>query len=194
MSFSFDPKQAWAVNTSSLLPRGNYVCEILEINAKKLSSGGYPMIELKVGNDQGEIRDWLVISSAATFGKFTQLVLSCGVPEDGYPKPGEDFDTTDGRVEQRYAAKLQGCKVGVVVREEEDSRNPGRMRSAVAGYCLPTEITSDMPADTRGLPNGGAQVGHAAVGSSQKDGEPDIPFLHDGFELDFDLFHAHANR
>ena len=152
MSFNFNPDEAWEVGTSTLLQRGNHVTEITEIDARQTSSGGYPMIEVKTANDDGDIRNWIVISDAKTFGKFTSLVLAAGVPEADYPQPGIDFDIENGRVTQEYAQKLLGRKVGTVVRDEEDKRNPGTMRPAVAGYVLTSAITDDVPIDTRGLP------------------------------------------
>ena len=154
MSFSFDPNETWDVSTSQLLPKGNHVCEIRAVEAgPNTSTGGHPMVMVRVGNDAGEIRDWLVISSPATFGKFTALVLAAGVPEAEWPKPGEDFNAESGRVGQAYADKLVGRKVGVVVREDYDNSDPPKLRPEVAGYVLPAKITDDMPADSTGLPN-----------------------------------------
>jgi hypothetical protein len=171
MSFTFNPDEKWDVSTGRMLPDGNHVCTILEIDATQTSRGGYPMIEVKVGNERGDIRDWLVISDQHTFGKFTSLVLAAGIPTDGYPQPERDFDPSDGRPKQEYAQRLLGRKVGVVVRDEPDNRNPGQTRPAVKGYKLPGEITDDMPADTRGLPTA------SAPSASRPDHEDDrVPF------------------
>jgi len=175
MSFTFNPSEKWDVSTdaSTLLPAGNHVCEIVAIEAgERTSSGDNPEIEVKVANDQGDIRDWIRIvpprgQKKGTFGQFIALVLAAGVPEADWPKPGEDFDGNTGRVTQKYADKLLGRKVGVVVRPRQDK--PDQVE--VKGYVLPSEITDDMPADSRGLPN--VPVGAGAGNSNVDD---DIPF------------------
>lgn len=145
MSFTFNPDESWDAGTQ-LLPKGDHVCEIREIQAgQSTSSGGYPMVVVRVGNEAGELKDWLVISSPATFGKFTALVLAAGIPEADWPKPDQDFDSSTGRIKQEYADKLQGRKVGVVVREDYDNSTPPKLRPEVAGYTDPTKINGAGP-------------------------------------------------
>jgi hypothetical protein len=163
--FAFDPEEKWEVSTDRFMPIGNHVAKIAYIEAEKPSSGGYPMVEVKTENANGEtIRDWIVISSPATFGKFTALVLAAGMPEADYPKPDEDFDTATGAVKQHYAMKLLERKVGVIVRPRSDKPEQGEVK----GYVLPGEVTDDVPADTRGLP--------AANGPSRRKADDKVPF------------------
>lgn len=167
-SFDFNPEEKWNVSTESLLPAGNYVCEILEIESGPTvkSSGKYPEVRVKLGNDQGVSRDWITISSPQTFGKFTALVLAVGFDEADWPQPDEDFSTEDGTVKQSYSNKLLGKKVGVVIRDETNNRT-GDIRPRVKGYVPASDIK---PSDV--TPNGaGAEFTHARAPKDE-----DIPF------------------
>jgi hypothetical protein len=68
----FASASAWDVRTGQMLPAGRHVCEVYEIEGGGNSSGGYPQIELKVGNADGEMRDWIVVLPS-TIGKVVQL-------------------------------------------------------------------------------------------------------------------------
>lgn len=169
MSFGFDPEEKWDVSTDQWMPIGNHVATIVYIEAEQPSSGGYPMLEVKTERDDGLIaRDWIVISGSKTFGKFTALVLAAGIPADEYPKPGDDFDPVSGKISQGYATKLLRRKVGVIIRARQDKPDQGEVK----GYVLPSEVTDDLPPDTRGLPpSGGPPQGSGGSGRGKK-----IPF------------------
>jgi hypothetical protein len=169
MSFGFNPEEKWNVSTDSLLPVGNHVCEILEIEAGPdvRSRNNYPEVRLKVGNTQGTLRDWITISNEKTFGKFTALVLAVGFDQADWPQAGEDFSTEDGHVKQSYANKLLGRRVGVVAREEPDQQGSPRIR--VKGYVP----VGDIKASDVTSPNEGASFAHAG---SRKPADDDIPF------------------
>ena len=153
MSFAFDKEEKWDVSTDIWVPVGNHVMKIAYIETEQMSSGGHPMVQVRLEWDRGPevAKDWIVISSPKTFGKFISLVLAAGVPEAEFPKPGKDFDADTGQVKQHYGQKLLDRQIGVIVRPRSDKPEQGEVK----GYVLPGEITDDVPADTRGLPSVG---------------------------------------
>jgi hypothetical protein len=169
MSFGFDPDEKWNVSTDLWVPIGNHVMKVAYVETEKPSSGGHPMVEVRFEWEKGPevAKDWIVISSPKTFGKFTSLVLAAGIPDSEYPKPGDDFDTATGAVKQHYAMKLLNREVGVVVRPRQDKPEQGEVK----GYVLPGEITDEVPIDTRGLPAAGAPAASGSKGKKEK-----IPF------------------
>lgn len=146
MSFDYSGAEAWKVQ-DSMLPVGDHVVTISDPMTGQ-SSGGYPQIELRVENELGSLRDWLVITPAA-IGKVVQVFDAAGIerPQDG------EFDPQTGALEQSYVDRLHNRKVGVIVREEPDNRDPSKMRRRIMGYTDVHQITSDIPADTTGLPD-----------------------------------------
>jgi hypothetical protein len=149
----FATEKAWAVG-EGILPAGDHVVEVLEASGTGTSSGGYPQIEVKVGNADGEIRDWIVVIPS-TIGKVVQLTDAVGLP-----RPEDAQVEADGpgfRLDPKYLDQLIGKKVGVLVRQEPDRNDPTKMRDRVKGYVPASDIgPSDVPADTAGLGNGGS--------------------------------------
>jgi hypothetical protein len=159
---------------------GNYVAEITEIEGGSTQANN-PKLIIQLVAKQGSIRDWLNYDEGRTLGKVTSLYEAAGVP---LPKEGE-FDPSDHcRLTDACIGRLRGRRVGIVVRNETSLKDPAKQVLAVQGYVLPSRITDDAPADTRGLPD----VGAAATQSPNDD----FPFLHDLAEPF--VWHGHANR
>jgi hypothetical protein len=140
MTNPFATESAWDVRTGgTILPEGDHVCEITEIDGGGNSSGGYPQIEVRLGNADGEIRDWIVVLPT-TVGKVVQLIEAVGLE-----RPDDDQVHVDGagfRLDPKYLDQLYGKKVGVIVRSEPDRKTPGVMRDRVAGYKPASEIAA----------------------------------------------------
>jgi hypothetical protein len=143
----FATEQAWSVSegTGSILPEGDHVVEILSCEGSGTSSGGYPQLELQVGNADGQIRDWIVVIPS-TIGKVVQLTDAAGLE-----RPNEAQVLSEGpgyRLDPKYLDQLVGRQVGVLVRQEPDRNDPTRMRDRVKGYVTAGSIAkSDIPQD-----------------------------------------------
>jgi hypothetical protein len=144
--------EAYHPSTHDVLPHGNYVVKIAEIE-NTTSSGGYPMLRITLENEQGRQWDNLVISPAEfSVQKLLGLIDSAEVRR---PDATEgEIDTQNGRLSDAYVFMLQGKSVGVIVRDEEDNRpdHAGEVRPRVKGYVRATLLT----AATTG-PLGGSQ-------------------------------------
>jgi hypothetical protein len=129
-----------------MLPVGSHVVTITDPVMGQASTGN-PQIELRVEGDLGSMRDWLVITPN-TIGKVVSVFDAAGIerPQDG------EFDPDTGVLTDACVDRLHNRKVGVVVREEPDNREPGKMRRRIAGYVDAHQLMSDIPADTSGLP------------------------------------------
>lgn len=106
------------------------------------SSGGHPQIEIDYATPDGtgRIREWLVITEK-TWGKFKALIEATGLP---MPGAGEEFNPT----------VLCGRRLGIIVADERDQRDPTKMRSRVQGYKPASEVAGVSPTATG---NGSAQ-------------------------------------
>lgn len=158
----FASAETWDVSTGTFLAAGNHKVTIRSVDGSGVSSGGYPQIEVEVGNDQGTIRDWIVITPN-TVGKVTQLTDAAGLgrPTDAQVKQ----DGSGFRIDPAYLAQLVNRTIGVVVRAEPDNRNPGQTRDRVKGYVDPSKIgTSDLP--TMGSAGGFDSSSDTVVGNS----------------------------
>lgn len=138
-------KDAEAWRASTMLEIGWHVVTIQEAEEGE-SSNHYPQFEFLFGNDDGDIRDWLVYTQA-TIGKVKQLVEATGVvPED------DDLKASD------LLGKTLGIKVGM------EPSTKGGDRKVVQAYVTPDEAkrraksanTPDTrngpPPDDEGLP------------------------------------------
>lgn len=137
----FEEAAAWDVATGTILSAGDYVLEVKKAEAGQ-SSGGYFQIELECGNDDGHIRDWLVVTQNAV-GKVAQLADAAGIarPTDG------EFDANPGglapgsvSISSAWIDRLVGKKLGVVIREVEDYNDPTKTRTRVQGYVTPEKV------------------------------------------------------
>jgi hypothetical protein len=161
MSFDFQNEKAWETSTDTLLPIGNHPVEIEEAESDHAQSSGNPQLKLRVSNSQGAMRDWISITPS-TVGKVVQVFDAVGVER---PKEGE-FDPATGKLSDACVRRLLGQKVGVVVREEEDTREfPAKKRLRIKGY---------VPVDKVGPSTGSAPTATASAPAARKD--DDIPF------------------
>lgn len=161
-TFDFQAAEAWKVS-DAMLPPGDHLVTIVNPIVSE-SSGGYPQIELRVENAQGSLRDWIVILPS-TIGKVVSVFDAAGVAR---PQEGE-FDPETGRLTDATVDRLHNRRVGVVVRQEPDNRDPTKLRTRIQGYVDVSQIGSDIPADTSGLP--------VAPSSSRPPNEDDrVPF------------------
>lgn len=171
----FATEQAWDVG-GGFLGKGDHICEVLEIDGSptQTSSGGHPQIEVKVGNGDGEIKDWIVVKEN-TIGKVVQLTDACGVerPTDAQVRP----EGTGYRLDPAYLATLVGKKVGVIVREEPNKLDPtAPPRDRVKGFVPVHKIKApaDIPVDTSGYAP--TEAFGATFPSAVANAEDDIPF------------------
>jgi hypothetical protein len=187
MSFDFNPTDAWAEpSLERILGEGNHICDVVSLE-DGTSSGGHPQIAAQFRNQDGEIRDWLVITPN-TFGKITSFILALGVEQANYPKPDDDFDSSTGRFKQEYLDALVKMhrKVGLVVRNEDDPRNidpstmQPRKRARVKGYVHPDRITerqSDVTGPTDSAQFAGVSFDQAVPAASGPGNANDVlPF------------------
>jgi len=147
MTNPFRQAEAWEPQLDQMMPEGNHVATIEEAQ-DGTSSGNYPQIELRLVNDKGAIRDWLVITQVS-IGKIVALATAAGVE---LPEDSDIADIASLRLKQSYIDKLVGKKVGVVIRSEPDYKDPTKTRLRVQGYVDPSRI-ADAPSD---IPNGAA--------------------------------------
>lgn len=136
MRFDFENAQSWDVSTDTLLPVGNHVCTIESAESGD-SKGGYPQIELEVSGEKGTRKDWLVykeengVRKVATLFRAAQVAIS-----------NDDQDESTGKLKDEAVARLVGKKVGVIVREEESYKEPGKMVPRIKGYVDPAVIAA----------------------------------------------------
>jgi len=161
----FASAEAWEVSTERILGDGNHVVKITGAEDGS-SSGGHPQIELQLANDQGEIRDWMVITKASV-GKVVSLATAAGVE---IPSEDDIADTSTLRLKQAWIDKLVGKTVGIVVRDEPSFKDPKRMISRVQGYVTPDRIKGYKDSDVTGA---GDADPFASVKSKV---DPEMPF------------------
>jgi hypothetical protein len=139
--------QPWETSSvTDILPAGDHVVTISAVE-DGTSSGGHPQLEVKAGNDEGVITDWIVVIPTALW-RATSLFAACGLekPADGQVKE----EGTGYRIDPAYFGQCVGKQVGVLVRQEPDRNDPTRMRDRVKGWVTVEEITAahtDAPAD-----------------------------------------------
>ena len=142
--FDFEKAEPWEVSTATLLPIGNHICTITSAEAGE-SSGGFPQLEVEVEGDKGTRKDWLVYGDRGGYGvqKIVALYRFSGT------ELSNDDQGEDGKLKPEAVARLVGKKVGVVVHEEDDRREPGKKRLRVKGYVDPSligNVTAQEPA------------------------------------------------
>jgi hypothetical protein len=159
VSNPFQSADPWEVSLDQLLPAGNHVV-VIEEAEMGTSSGKHPQIEIKLRNSYGAIRDWMVITEASV-GKVVALAQAVEVDLP------TDNDIEQGlALKQVYVDRFVGKKVGIVVRDEPDYKDPTKTRPRVQGYVEAKRIkASDIP------PNGESDFRHAPQNPSA-----DIPF------------------
>jgi hypothetical protein len=133
--------EAFYPATAEVLPKGNYIVRIHELE-NVTSSGGYPMLKLVLENEQGRQWDNLVISpNEFSKARLAGLINSAGIPGPSVP---EDMNPQDGRLTDAYTNRLLGRSVGLIVRDEEDNRpeHAGEWRPRVRGYVKPDVLAA----------------------------------------------------
>jgi hypothetical protein len=128
MSTWFETEEPWSVNDSTILPAGDHVVHVASIESG-YSRNGYPQIELEVGNKDGTLRDWLVITPR-TRGKIVQFVNALGA---SYPTAA-DIGADDG-LSQEYLDKLKGLSCKILARDEPKMNNPEQMITRIKAYA-----------------------------------------------------------
>lgn len=161
----FETADPWEVSTEDMLPIGNHLVTVVEANDGTAKSSGNPQAELKFENNDGYIRAWEAYH-ADFLGRIVSLYKSAGI---AIPQNNE-FDPNDNyRLTAACLARLVGHKLGIVVRDEDDNRNPGQKRRRVMGYVEPGRVGGAANGTTKGT----AASEPVASGSSKTD---DIPF------------------
>jgi hypothetical protein len=158
--------EAYHPSTTEILPKGNYVVKIIEID-NATSSGGYPMIKLTLENELGRQWDNIVISpNEFSVAKLMGLVDACGMKRPN-PANGE-IDTDNGRLSDVFVYAMLNRTVGIVVRDEEDNRedHQGEFRPRIKGYIAPSVLTS---ATTGPIAGQTAPSPRAANGQASRD-------------------------
>lgn len=165
----FATETAWDVGDGgSILSAGDHLVKVIDLDGEGNSKNGYPQIEVKLGNDQGDIRDWIVVIPS-TIGKVVQLTDAAGLE-----RPNDTEVSLEGsgyRFTPTYLARLLGKEVGVIVREEPDRNDPSRTRTRVQGYVTRDKITT-----TDGTPVASFSQPQATPSAA----DDSIPFLWEG--------------
>ena len=136
MTNPFQQADPWEVSLDSLLPAGNHIVRIEEATAGE-SRNKFFQIELRLVNDDGAIRDWMVVTEASV-GKVVALANAAKV---NLPADTDIIDTAKMSLSDEYLFQFVGKTVGIVVRDEQDFKDPTQMRPRVQGYVDPTRIT-----------------------------------------------------
>jgi hypothetical protein len=156
---SFDPKAVdpWKVSGTTILPKGNYVVNIDDVEVGR-SKNGHPQLVIQLSCDDGEIRDYRVITPAS-FGGVLNLAVASGAELTEDEK--QHFKDNSGAPPMSWVKRLVGTKVGVVVDEKPKLNDPQYMRSEVQGYVEAARIrkpgpkaapaASDVPSDFSGF-------------------------------------------
>lgn len=166
MTNPFAQATAWQPPLQTQLPAGNFVVVIDEAN-DGTSSGGHPQIELIMSSPEGGTRDWLVLApNEFSINKAVGLFEAAGIG-----KPTEDDIVEGTRLKPAFIARLVGKPVGVIIRDEDDFKNPGQTRPRVQGYRDPADIKSSGALPTSDVTNA---ADLAAFSSSTADA--DLPF------------------
>jgi hypothetical protein len=148
MGFDYGNAEAWEPRTGNLLGPGEHLVEILEADDDTVESSGNPQIVVRVGNADGAITDWLVITQK-TIAKVVAIFDAAKVARP----QADEFDPATGRIKQSAIDRLIGKRVLVVVREQTEMyQGSQQTRTRVQGY-LGADRGSDAPIDSRGLPS-----------------------------------------
>jgi hypothetical protein len=143
MSNPFTEETAWEVS-GDILPAGNHVVWIGSVDGgdEQWSRNGYPQIEVKASNDQGEITDWIVVIQSS-IGKVVALTDAAGLPR---PTDEQVREAREGfRLDAGYLQQLVGRQIGVIVREEPKRDDPSKMRTEVRGWVPASRIAGGAP-------------------------------------------------
>jgi hypothetical protein len=182
MTNPFATADPWTVSTDTILPAGNHVCTIEDIDDKDRSKSGYFQWKIKLVNTEGSITDWMVIDPTAGPRKLMGLASAVGVsaPADTDLDGPDNLDLSDS-----YRKRFLGKKVGVVARDEEKWNDPTQTPVRVQGYVPPEQIKplpgqSDVtpPSATNAFQQSASQSSFGSFGGSGAASgiDGDIPF------------------
>src|SRR5262245_25257266 len=135
MSNPFQQAEPWETSLDALLGAGNHVVRIEEAVPGE-SRNGYFQIELRLVNDDGAIRDWMVVTENSA-GKVVALANAAQID---LPSDADVVDTAKLSLSEEYLYRFVGRTVGIVVRDEQDFKDPTQMRPRVQGYVDPERI------------------------------------------------------
>jgi len=121
---------AWS--SSVLLPVGWHDVTIEEADEGS-STNGYPQIEMRFANAQGDIREWMVVIPSS-MGRVKSLLMAAQVAFG----EAEDFDPS----------VLKGKKLSIYVGTEESLKEPGKMRAVVKAFAPLSDHKGDPVPDT----------------------------------------------
>jgi hypothetical protein len=175
MSFNYGEEEAWDVSTDQFLGVGTHLITVVEADKGWTKGDSFkapkPQIEIKVQNDQGTRRDWIVITPK-TVGKVVQIFDATGAQR---PQQGE-FNPETGELTEECVARLRGRKCGVVIRLETSLKDPMKEEPRIAGYIESQRVTDDIPADTRGLPSADPAQQAPSASRPPSENKSSIPF------------------
>jgi hypothetical protein len=138
MTNAFASADPWTVGTSTLLPAGNHVVEIAEIDDSERTKGGYFQWKIKVRNDSGELTDWMAFDPQSGPRKLMGLANAAGVaaPQDDEVGSawGGSYQGPQDAINPAYKQKFIGKTVGVVARDEPKFNDPTKTQTRVQGY------------------------------------------------------------
>jgi hypothetical protein len=162
----FAQAETWSVG-GDFLPRGDHAVEVTSAELGR-STNNYPQVLIQVGNEQGSIKDWIVVIPS-TLGKVVQLTEALGI---GRPQPGQ-FKQVNGEIlfEDAYVQSWVGKKVGVRV----GARNNDQSKDEVKGY-FPVDRVKATPASDATSEADSALFQHEQPHKPQNAVDDDIPF------------------
>lgn len=138
--FDFSGEEAW--KGTPLLGPGKHTVTVEDIEEGE-SSGGHPQVQVELASDEGQIRDWIVLT-AGSLGRLLMLTEAAGLDNPGKVKiPSKEWSA--------YVGQLGHKRVRIFVQEQEYQ---GETKNRVVSYEAPGQEASDVPADTAGLPVG----------------------------------------
>lgn len=138
-----DKTEAWT--GGALLPVGRHAVRIDSVDDSTTSRNGHPQLVVEMSNEQGNIKDWIVVTPAA-YGGVKMFLEALG------------FAIGEGDWETPEPAEIVGRRALIQVTEEPNKNDPSKMRKLVASYMPVTAAGGgNVEGDTNGLPEGDFQ-------------------------------------
>lgn len=197
MSNPFDEAKAWV--PTQMLPKGMhrvFVRSALATRTRDYGKGTKAMVSLELGNNDGNVRDWITLQVPNSSVKGSSIGIQQIVAvfdAAGVYRPREnEFDPSDMAISQSALNRLGGREVGIYVdHEEREVRNDEtggteiKTFAVVNGYVPATEIAAG-PTYGAGTPNTGGYARMAipatpsvpAMSAAPAADDDDIPFHH----------------
>jgi hypothetical protein len=158
-------------------PKGNYVFRITELD-NTTSSGGFPMLKLRLECDEGVQWDSIVISpNEFAIQKLLGLIEAAGLDR---PDPAKkEIDAKTGELSDAYAQKLLGKEVGGLVRDQTarvKDENTGAYYDDPTGRQVPRIKGYQTPAKLNGHTGPMASSAPPSQADAASKAAEDIPF------------------